>query len=65
MVNCSFRDDFGHLKLSQNFGRPDAARSTFAHRRMADAHESLVRWHCDSRDAEGEPREREDFAFLS
>ncbi len=63
MVNCSFRDDFGHLKLSQNFRRPDAAGSAFADRRITDAHESLTRWHCGSWVYEGEPRKREDFAF--
>lgn len=65
MVNWSFRDDFGHLNLSQNFRRPNAAGSSFAHRSIPDAHESFVGWHCDSRIAGGEPRKREDFGFLS
>lgn len=60
MVNCAFRDDFGHLKLSQDVRRPNAAGSAFAHSGIADAHESLVRGDSDSRVDEGKPRERED-----
>ena len=65
MINCFFRDDFGQLKLAHDFRRPNAAGPAFTHRRIADAHKSFIRWHCNSRVAEGEPRKREDFGFLS
>ena len=65
MVNCAFRDDFSRLKLSQHIRRPYAAGRAFAHSRIADAHESLIRGHGDSRIDEGKPREREDSFRLS
>lgn len=42
MINCAFRDDFGHLKLAHDVRRPNAAGAAFAHRCVADAHKSVV-----------------------
>lgn len=64
MVNCSFRDDFRHLELSQDVRRPNAAGSAFTHGRIADAHKGLIRGYCDSRIYERKPRKREDSFLL-